>query len=146
MVVSVALAASGIALAHLFYVRRPELPAQFATRFATLYKLLYDKYRIDELYDATVVRGTRALSRGLALFDERVVDGIVNGVGSATRLVAAIGGGIDRYIIDGAVNGVAWSVRSVGSQARKLQSGVIQNYVLVVFVGVAAIVVLMRLL
>jgi NADH-quinone oxidoreductase subunit L len=117
MLVSVAIAAGGIALAHHFYVRQPEVPVRLAARFQGIYRTLWNKYWVDELYAATVVRGTSWL-----------------------------GGGIDRYIVDGAVNGVAWVVRSVGSQARRLQSGVVQNYVLVVFVGVAAIVALMRLL
>src|SRR5262249_49074386 len=33
------------------------------------HRVLFDKYYVDEIYQATVVRGTLALSRGLALFD-----------------------------------------------------------------------------
>jgi NADH:ubiquinone oxidoreductase subunit 5 (subunit L)/multisubunit Na+/H+ antiporter MnhA subunit len=70
----------------------------------------------------------------------------VNGVAWLARLAAWFGGAIDRYIVDGSVNGVARIVQSAGGQARRLQTGVVQNYVLAVFVGVAAIIVLMRLL
>jgi NADH-quinone oxidoreductase subunit L len=141
---SVLVAVCGIALAHLFYIRRPELPAVLAARYRFTYRLLLHKYWVDELYAATVLRGVKGLSRFLATFDLVVVDGIVNGAGAVTRGVSWLGGAIDRWIVDGAVNGVAWAVRSTGSQARRLQSGVVQNYVLVVFVGVAALVVLMR--
>jgi NADH-quinone oxidoreductase subunit L len=141
---SVLIAVCGIALAHLFYVRRPELPAILAARYQFTYRLLLNKYWVDELYAATVLRGTKGLARFLAAFDLYVVDGIVNGAGTVTRAASWLSGAIDRWIVDGAVNGVASIVRSTGSQARRLQSGVVQNYVLVVFVGVAALVVLMR--
>jgi len=144
MGISVVIAVCGITLAHLFYVRRPELPAVLAARYQFTYRLLLNKYWVDELYAATVVRGTKVLSGFLAAFDLYVVDGLVNGAGAVTRAASWLSGAIDRWIVDGAVNGVAWIVRSTGSQARRLQSGIVENYVFVVFVGVAALVVLMR--
>jgi NADH-quinone oxidoreductase subunit L len=146
MALSVAIALSGIALAHHFYVRRPELPERIATRFRGVYRTLLNKYYVDEFYAATVLRGSKWLSRFLAGFDARVVDGIVNGAAAVTKFAAAFGGGIDRYLVDGAVNGVAWIIRTLGGQARRLQTGIVQSYVLVVFVGVAAIIVLSRFL
>ena len=144
MAISVAIALAGIALAHHLYVRRPELPALLAERFQATYRTLLNKYWVDELYAASVLRGTKGLARALAVFDLYVVDGMVNGAGALTRAISWLGGAHDRWIVDGAVNGVAWVVRSAGSQARRLQTGVVQNYVLVVFVGVAALVALMR--
>jgi len=146
MAVSVAIALLSIGLAHHLYVRRPELPERLATRFRGAYRTLLNKYWVDELYQATVVRGTHAVSRFLAAFDARVVDGIVNGAAAVTRFTSSLGGVVDRYIVDGAVNGIAWSFRTLGGQARRLQTGVVQSYVLVVFVGVAAIIVLSRFL
>ncbi len=146
MAISVAIALFGIGLAHHMYVRRPELPEQLATRFRGVYRTLLNKYWVDELYQATVLRGTHALSRFLSAFDALVVDGIVHGAATVTRFAASFGGGIDHYIVDGAVNGVAWVFRTLGGQARRLQTGVVQSYVLVVFVGVAAIIVLSRFL
>jgi NADH-quinone oxidoreductase subunit L len=146
MLVSLGVACTGIGIAYVFYVRRPEIPGALAARFQGVYQLLFDKYRVDELYAATVLRGVKGLARFLALFDSKVIDGMVNGVAWLTRLASWLGGAIDRYIVDGSVNGVAWIVQSAGGQARRLQTGVVQNYVLAVFVGVAAIIVLMRLL
>jgi len=146
MAISVAIALFGIGLAHHMYVRRPELPEQLATRFRGVYRTLLNKYWVDEFYAATILRGTHWLSRFLAAFDAIVVDGIVNGAATVTRWVSTFGGGVDHYIVDGAVNGVAWVFRTLGGQARRLQTGVVQSYVLVVFVGVAAIIVLSRFL
>jgi len=144
MALSVGIAATGIALAHHMYVRRPELPEALAQRFRGAYRTIYNKYWVDEFYQATVIGGVRGLSRLLGVFDLAVIDGLVNGVGALTRGVSWLGGAIDRYIVDGAVNGLAWVITAAGSQARRLQSGVVQNYVLAVFGGVVALVVLMR--
>jgi NADH-quinone oxidoreductase subunit L len=144
MLASVAVAVAGIALSHHLYVRRPELPGELAARFAAIYRTLLNKYWVDELYTATVVRGTEALSRALARFDARVIDGMVNGTAAVTRAVSWFGGLHDRWVVDGAVNAVGWSVRAAGAQARRMQTGVVQSYVLVVFVGVAALVALLH--
>jgi NADH-quinone oxidoreductase subunit L len=144
MVVSVGIAVTGIALAHHMYIRRPELPGALAARFQGAYRTLYNKYWVDELYGATVIGGTRQLAVFLAGFDNKVVDGIVNGVGALTRGAAWLGGAIDRWIVDGLVNGVAWVIGYLGSQARRIQTGVVQNYVFAVFGGVVVVIVLMR--
>jgi NADH-quinone oxidoreductase subunit L len=146
MAVSLALALAGLALAHHLYVRRPELPGRIAARFRAAYTTLLNKYWVDEFYAATIVRGTQGTSRGLARFDLLIIDGLVNGVAALGRGFSWLSGVHDRWIVDGAVNGLAWCVRAAGSQARRLQTGVVQNYVLAVFVGVTAIVALLRLM
>ena len=55
MLISVAFGLGGIALAYLFYVVKPELPDQVAASFSGLYKLIYNKYFVDEIYGAVVV-------------------------------------------------------------------------------------------
>ncbi len=99
----------GIAIAYYFYVVKPELPESLATSLGGLYKLVYNKYYVDELYNAAVVRplvgGSRAvLWRG---FDAGLIDGAVNGVGARARGVGAI----LRLIQSGSVRGYAtWVV------------------------------------
>jgi NADH-quinone oxidoreductase subunit L len=109
-----AVALAGLALAWQLYVVRPELPAVVAERLGGFYALVRDKFRVDELYDATVVRlvfGTADVSA--RRIDPGVIDGAVNGVG---MLVAAMGG--------------AW---------RRLQSGNVQHYALSFLVGALAL-------
>ena len=144
MALSVAIALAGIGLAHRMYIANPALPGQLAARTRGVYRTLYNKYWVDELYFATVVAGTRGASRWMAWFDAYVVDGIVNGAGYFARGAAWIGGAIDRYFVDGLVNGVAAVIRSGGSGISRLQSGVIQNYVLAVFGGVIVLIAIMR--
>ena len=144
MAVSVAIALLGIALAIHMYVREPTLPGRLVARARGVYRTLVNKYWVDEFYAATVVAGTRAASRALALFDVRVVDGVVNGTGHATRGASWIGGAIDRYVVDGLVNGLGSLVRACGGLASRLQTGVIQNYVLAVFGGVIVLIAVMH--
>jgi NADH-quinone oxidoreductase subunit L len=90
LVLAAGLALGGLGLAWYCYVREPAIPEMAAERFAALYALLRDKWRVDELYDVVVVRPLFALARaGARVFDPYVVDGIVNGTGSA---VAALSG------------------------------------------------------
>jgi NADH-quinone oxidoreductase subunit L len=78
---------------------------------APLHKLVSNKYYLDHLYERVIV-GT-VLYRGVAfvldLFDRRVVDGIVNGT--------------------------AWSTGRASAGLRQIQSGQLQAYGVVAFVG-----------
>ncbi len=117
-------------LGALFLYRngRSELPARLQARFVRAWQVVYDKYYVDELYGATVVRGTLGLSRLLAWFDGRVLDAMVNAAAVATRGFAGIDAFIDRVFIDGAVNGVATLAGRSGRALRMLQTGRVQTY------------------
>ena len=111
VVVSVAFGLAGIALAWLFYVAKPGLPDQVATTFNGLYKLIYNKYFVDEIYGAVVV----------------------NPVVSGSREV--LWKGVDVAVIDGAVNGVGNRARGIGGVLKRLQSGNIRSYAAWVLLG-----------
>jgi NADH-quinone oxidoreductase subunit L len=136
MALSVAIAVAGIMAAYRFYVVRPEISESLATRFAGAHRVLSNKYYVDELYNATVVRGTMDGSRGLWGFDARVVDGAVNGSGWATRFSAWCSHMIDKYVVDGAVNLVGWTAYESSFGFRRMQTGLIQNYALLMLFGV----------
>ena len=75
----------------------------------------------------------------MALFDNIIVDGLVN---ISASIVAGWGfmvGDTDRYIVDGAVNGTAKAAHSAGNLLRRPQTGNIRNYILAV-VLIAALV------
>jgi NADH-quinone oxidoreductase subunit L len=141
-VASVAIAVAGILLARFFYAdgarqaaRRDALRAGW-DRF---HRVLFDKYYVDEAYQATAVRGTLAATRALAWFDQRVVDWAVNAAGTACRGVARVGGLIDFYIVDGLVNLVADSTLGAGRKVRRIQTGRINNYTYVIVAGAVAL-------
>ncbi len=88
---SVAIAAFGIFMAFRAYLQRPSLATALQQRFAGLHHALLHKYWVDEFYDAIAVTPIYRLSQWLwRFFDERVVDGIVNGVGYALEGGSAI--------------------------------------------------------
>ncbi len=87
MVISLLVAMAGIVLAWVFYVRRPLLPYAAGRKLAPLYKVVYNKFYVDEFYDATVVRLSVDGSRWLwHHFDELVIDGAAHGVAVYGRL------------------------------------------------------------
>jgi len=101
----------GIIIAYVFYVAKPGLAESFAHSMGGLYTLVYNKYFVDEAYDATVV--------------EPLIEG------SRTVLWR----GIDAGLIDGTVNGVGTRSRGIGSILRLAQSGNIRSYAAWVVLG-----------
>ena len=87
MAVSIALAFAGIGLAWFFFVKNPGAADGVATAAGPVHSLLLNKYYVDELYDAVIVKPTVALSRGVLwkVVDAEVIDGAVNGAGSVVE-------------------------------------------------------------
>ncbi|HEY3382316.1 MAG TPA: NADH-quinone oxidoreductase subunit L [Vicinamibacterales bacterium] len=140
MAFSVLIGALGIFVAYRFYVRRPEIAARLKDRFARPHRVLTNKYYVDELYGATVIRGTMSGANGLWTFDRNVVDGAVNGSGWLTIFSSWFSGVIDKYIVDGLVNLVGSILQEASFVSRRLQTGLIQNYALLMLFGVFAFV------
>jgi NADH-quinone oxidoreductase subunit L len=107
---------------------RSTVPAALQQRWNRAWTVLYNKYYVDELYDAVVVRPSVFFARFLAWFDGHVIDWLVNFVGWITRLFANIDGAIDKYFVDGAVNAVAAATIEGGRALRRIQTGRIQTY------------------
>jgi len=136
MVFSVLIALVGIGLAWKFYVTSPEISDQLAHQFAGPHQLLSNKYYVDELYNSTFIAGTMASGRGLWQVDKTVVDGAVNGSGWVTMFAAWVSGLTDRTVVDGAVNSVGWTTTEASYWFRRFQTGLVQNYALLMLVGV----------
>ncbi len=115
---AVAIASAGAGLAWLLYMARPELPARIAASLRPIHALVWNKYYVDELYAALIVRPLVALSDRVLYrtVDARLIDGVV-------------------------VNGVARLVRGVADHGLKYaQSGYAQSYVFVMLVGAVVLV------
>jgi NADH-quinone oxidoreductase subunit L len=137
---SVLVAVAGIMLARKFYISSPEISDRLATQWSGAHRTLSNKYYVDELYNATVISGTFASGRGLWAVDRRVVDGAVNGTGWITIISAWFSGLTDRTVVDGAVNLVGRICEEGSFWFRKLQTGLVQNYALLMLFGVFAFV------
>ncbi len=147
MVLSICVAGLGILLSWLFYHKHRFAAESVTNRFRPLYNLFWHKYYFDEFYDGVLVALTVWKARLFAQFDLSVVDGIVNGVGLVTReFLAAFAGAFDNRVVDGIVNRVAQVTWAVGGRIRRIQTGEIQTYLLVVLAGIVVLVLLFRAL
>jgi NADH-quinone oxidoreductase subunit L len=116
MVLSVLAGVVGIAVAYRLYLQKPALHVRIGEKLESLYRLVYNKYFVDEIYEATIVRPGWGLS-------DRVLFGV-----------------IDVRIIDGFVNGVGIFTRLFGSAVRLFQTGVVRTYALFFLLGLIYIV------
>ena len=126
----------------LYHDNRSTVPARLKAVFPRAWALVFNKYYVDELYDATVVRGSLVLSRVLYWIDQNVIDGFVNFMGWLGRAVAYVDAAIDKYIVDGAVNGLASLTWNSGSALRRVQTGHIQSYLYGALGGAIAFVII----
>ena len=91
MGLSTGIALVGIILAYVMYIKNPDLPAKIVDKFKLVYKIIYNKYYVDEIYDATIVNPTVKTSFFLwRVIDVRVIDGFVNGVGRLVELKSEV--------------------------------------------------------
>ena len=139
---SIAVGFLGIAMAWLFYKACPNIPKALAENCKPIYNLLLNKYYIDEIYDKVIVQPFLTLTRLAFSFDSKIIDGSVNGAATVTIWISTIKAWIDKYIVDGLVNLTASTVGAIGIVLRRLQSGFIQNYILLIFTSVIIIVLL----
>jgi NADH-quinone oxidoreductase subunit L len=115
MALSVAIALAGIAAAFVLYLRKTEIPGVLAARFPGLYRLLLNKYYVDEIYDALVVRPIHRFSD------------------------AFLWRFFDAQVVDGAVNGMAAAVERAAQRLRRTETGRVQNYALGFLMGAVLI-------
>jgi len=136
MAVSVGAAVMGILMGVRYYRREQGEMADAAARPAGgLYALLRDKYHVDEIYDATVLKAYYAACDMAARFDRSVVDGLVNGVRHVTIGSSYLGAFWDSWVVDGLVNFVGWFFKSGSRVLRRIQSGFVQAYAAVMVFG-----------
>jgi NADH-quinone oxidoreductase subunit L len=150
--VALVIAFGGWLLARRLYGGERGLAADqaFEARLPAVQRVLSNKYYVDEIYDATVIRGFWAACRGLFRFDAGFIDGfLVHGVRNVTVELLSLSSSLfDKYVVDGIVNGVG-KVLGLGSRLfRRVQTGYVSNYALVLAAGMFALVcvfVLMRM-
>ncbi len=115
MILSVLVAIGGIYLARKLYLQKQELVSKMADSFGGIYKLLWNKYYVDEVYEFTIVKPIKTGSDKLLwrVFDINIIDGIVNGT---AKLMAFTSG---------------WM--------RRIQGGLVQSYAVAFVVGIIVI-------
>ncbi|WP_461832913.1 NADH-quinone oxidoreductase subunit L [Desulfothermus sp.] len=114
MALSLVVACIGIYIAYNFYIKKPELPKRLGEKFAGLYRLLFNKYYVDEIYQIIVVKPLYNLSQILSYV-------------------------VDQNIIDAAVNGTGKTMVYASSTLRRINTGYVQFYGLIMFIGAVVV-------
>jgi proton-translocating NADH-quinone oxidoreductase, chain L len=114
--VSIAIAVSGIYLARKIYLEKKEIAERTAAKYPRIYRLLLNKYFVDEVYNAAVVTPTVKGSEKLVWkgFDVGIIDGLINFTGKATDYASQF--------------------------FRRVQTGVVQSYAVVFVAGILFII------
>lgn len=142
MLISVVMALAGIGLGYLIYGRKPLGAGQRdpLERMGVIWTLLRNKYYIDEIYRATIIRAAIGVADLFLRFDQGIIDGIVNLIGKLTERWSWVSGLFDTYVIDGIVNGVGRVTSAVGQELRYIQTGRVQNYMIMVVISLLLLV------
>jgi len=117
-----------------------QLRDPLARPLGRVYPVLQNKYYFDEFYSKVFVKGVQRLANWLFRFDDVwVIDPVVDGVGKVWRRISDWGQAFDERIVDGIVNGIGALTAAVASAARVIQTGRAQNYLLVGLVAVSVL-------
>jgi NADH-quinone oxidoreductase subunit L len=117
MGIAVLAAAVTIYLAYIIYRQKKTIPLKEGDKMPGLQTVIYNKYYVDEFYDAVIRKPLDVLSVAFhKFFDIQIIDGLVNGVGS--------------------------TVKTMGSGIRLLQQGNIGFYIISMVIGIVFIILL----
>ncbi len=140
MLLSEGLVVLGILFAWYVYLKRTELAQRFAKAFGGFYDLVCHKYYVDELYDALFVNRAKDLGLALGSFDSKIIDGLgVNGAAWLARFVSTVSMWWDTWIVDGSVRLGSRIVWLFSWPVRMIQDGLVQNYMLVIVIGLIGV-------
>jgi NADH-quinone oxidoreductase subunit L len=140
---SLSVVAAGWLLADLTY-RTGILSAERMSQFAggLPYRVLSNKYYVDEAYDFAVVRPYTMATQAAAWFDLHIIDGLVNLAALITVSGSWLSGLFDNYVVDGIVNFAADLTLAAGGRLRRLQTGSINGYLYGLLAAVVVILLL----
>jgi NADH-quinone oxidoreductase subunit L len=159
--ISVVVALAGLGLAWLIYGRKPLAHGAvdpLSRWLGPIWTLLRNKYYLDQLYGLVVEQKSGPagatgkadsvrvqpgllmlfiawLADALFAFDKWIVDGTVNLAGLVGRAFGSISGWIDRTFVDGLVNQVGLFTNDVSAGLKLIQTGRVQNYLLIAITG-----------
>ena len=136
MGVAIVIALMGWGLAHFLYAVSPVTADGWAEQFSGLYRILWNKYYVDELYDLIFVEPFKRLGALLDWFDRTVIDGIVRGVGRLADWGSAGSTWIEKYIIYAGLNVIGYSNHLAAREGRKMQSGMVHHYAAIIIAGI----------
>jgi NADH-quinone oxidoreductase subunit L len=108
-----------------------------------VYVLLKKKYFIDEFYNLAFVRPAQRFAAWMGdVFDRQGIDGVLHGIARGTWGLALRFRGFDTKVVNGGADSVAASIKSFGHWLRDIQTGRVQNYLLLALVSIVLLIAL----
>lgn len=133
-------AVAGIGFASIIWWKPVLRVSSLAPALGWVHTLVANKYYMDDMYDIVVIRPLMLTTRAMYAFDRWVIDYlIVNGTGWITMQLSAVWALFDRYVVDGLVNLVAETMKVSGRVLKYVQTGVVQQYALILVACVVII-------
>ncbi|HRL10462.1 MAG TPA: NADH-quinone oxidoreductase subunit L [Aggregatilineales bacterium] len=131
---SFAVALGGLGLGYLMYGRRPLTagePDPLVRILGPMHGILKNKYYFDELYQIVLIKPAQAVSAFVAdMIDRGVIDGILHLIGRVSAWIGDLAKTFNLWLIDGVGDGIPMGIARFGGWFRKLQTGRVQNYLL----------------
>jgi NADH-quinone oxidoreductase subunit L len=136
----------GLFIGWWVYGRRPLAAGQpdpLEVKMGGLYVVLKNKYYIDEIYNSVFVQPAKRFAAWMGdVFDRKGVDGVLHGVARGAWGLALRFRAFDTKVVNGGADGFASSIKSAGHWLRDIQTGRVQNYLLLALVSVVLLIAL----
>jgi len=132
-------AASGTFIAWLLYGTTMVNVAEIKRQLSGLHGFLANKWYFDELYDALFVNPSLIVGKLCVWIDKTIFDGIIHASAKVMIFVSKWDKLFDEAIVDGFVNLIGTSTFAVGRSLRVVQTGRLRQYVMFIVVGVVAL-------
>ncbi|MCG3115082.1 MAG: Na(+)/H(+) antiporter subunit D [Candidatus Manganitrophus sp. SA1] len=91
---------------------------------------------ITEAYNNVIIQPMKRFVAACRRFDVGVIDGAVNGIGRGVFGGSGISNKIENYVVYGFINMVGYSNHVLARIFRKLQTGSVHNYAMILIVGI----------
>ncbi|MFN8420609.1 MAG: NADH-quinone oxidoreductase subunit L [Anaerolineae bacterium] len=144
-IISLTVFTVGVVLGWLLYARRPieygQSDAVEGIVGSRFYRVLQNKYYIDELYAMVLIRPFQWFADKVVgpILDQGIIDGVLHAVARGATWFGELCREFNRVVIDGVGDGIPMAIADIARQLRALQTGRIQQYLL--YTLIAAIVI-----
>ena len=136
----------GLILGWWVYGRRPLAAGQLdplEVKMGGLYVVLKNKYYLDEIYDYVFVQPARRFAAWMGdVFDRKGIDGVLHGIAHGALRLSLAFRSFDTKVVNGGADGFASSIKAAGHWLRDIQTGRVQNYLLLALVSVVLLIAL----
>ncbi len=136
----------GLFLGWWIYGRKPLVAGQrdpLEVKMGSLYTVLKNKYYIDEIYNYVFVQPAGRFAAWMGdVFDRKGIDGVLHGIANGALRLSQAFRSFDTRVVNGGADNVAAGIKSAGHWLRDIQTGRVQNYLLLVLVSVVLLIAL----